>query len=54
MATGRITYVPPSVFDELRAIQLKKKCKRRSDAFKEMAKYSQVGREAEDILRLRF
>jgi hypothetical protein len=51
---GQITYVPPSVFEELVLIQNRKKLKKKADAFKEMAKYSRVGREAEDILRLRF
>ena len=51
---GRVTYVPPSVFDELDEIQIEDKVKKKADAFKEMAKYSKVGREARKILRLRF
>jgi hypothetical protein len=54
MAKGRIVYVPPSVFDELGAIRNEDNLDCNADAFKEMAKYSRVGREAKKILRLRF
>lgn len=54
MAKGRIVYVPPSVFDELGEIREEDKLESNADAFKEMAKYSRVGREAKKILRLRF
>lgn len=51
---GRVTYVPPSVFDELDEIRLEDKLGKNADAFKEMVKYSKVGREAKRIFRLRF
>lgn len=54
MAKGRITYVPPSVFDELDQIREEDNLEHNADAFKEMAKYSRVGREAKKILRLKF
>jgi hypothetical protein len=54
MAKGIVSYVPPSVNEELQIILTRKKLRRRADAFKEMVRYSKVGREAEDILNLRF
>lgn len=54
MAKGRIVYVPPSVFDELVEIKGEDKLESNADAFKEMAKYSKVGREAKKIFSLRF
>lgn len=54
MAKGKYSYVPPSVFEELSQIRLEDNLKRDADAFKEMAKYSRVGREAKKILTLRF
>jgi len=48
---GRITYVPPSVFDELNDIKKENKLKRNSDAFREMVNYTRVGREAERLYR---
>ena len=46
---GRITYVPPSVLDELTDIKRENKLKKNCDAFKEMVNYTKVGREAERL-----
>ena len=57
MVRGIITYVPPNVMAELNAIIARKNItgrKRKAQAFKEMAKYSKIGREAENIFTLRF
>lgn len=54
MAKGIITYVPPSVIEELDVIRQRKKMAKRADAFRALVSYSRVGREAEDILSLRF
>lgn len=51
---GRVTYVPPSVFEELEQIRQEDKLDRNADAFNEMVKYCQVGREAKKIFRFRW
>lgn len=51
---GRMIYVPHNVLDEADMIMQSKEIKQRSDALREMAKYSKVGREAEQILKLDF
>lgn len=51
---GRMIYVPPVVLDEVELIQQSKNIDQRSDAFNELVKYSRVGREAEQIMRLDF
>jgi hypothetical protein len=48
---GRVTYVPPSVFDELRNIMDEEQLSKRSQAFNKMVNFSQVGREATKIKR---
>ena len=50
-AKGRVTYVPPSVFDELRNIMDEENLNKRSQAFNRMVNFSQVGREATKIKR---
>jgi len=49
MAKGRLTYVPPSVFDELNNIRMEDRLPKQSKAFKKMVEYSQIGREARKI-----
>lgn len=49
MAKGRVTYVPPSVFDELNNIRMEDRLSKNSKAFKRMVEYSQIGREARKI-----
>lgn len=54
MRKGRMIYVPPTVLDEAELIMQTKQIPDRSDALREMVKYSQVGREAEQIMKLDF
>ena len=49
MNKGRVTYVPPSVFNELNNIKIEDGLAKSSQAFKRMVEYSQVGREARKI-----
>ena len=49
MAKGRLTYVPPSVFDELNNIRMEDRLPKQSKAFKKMVEYSQIGWEARKI-----
>jgi len=50
---GMYLYVPKSAVEELNKI-MEFKNLGKAPAFKEMASYSKVGREAENILKLRF
>ena len=57
MVKGQMVYAPPNVIMELETIITRKNLtgrKRKAVAFREMVKYSKVGREAENILTLRF
>ena len=54
MAKGRITYVPPNVFDELKNIMDEEKVCKPSIAFNKMVEFSRVGREAQKIHRFVF
>jgi hypothetical protein len=54
MAKGRITYVPGSVFNEIKNIMDENNIQKPSIAFNEMVKFSQVGREASKIHRFMF
>ena len=51
---GRVVYVPPNVFDELDSIKRDESICSTADAFREMVKFSRVGREAKKIFTLRF
>lgn len=51
---GSMVYVPHNVLDEIETIRQSKNIADRAKAFEEMVRYSQVGREAEQILRLDF
>ncbi len=51
---GRMIYVPPNLLEEAQIIMDSKGLKGRTQAFDEMVKYSQVGREAEKILKFDF
>lgn len=51
---GRMRYVPYSIIDEAEDIRAEKKIKKVSDAMREMVRYSQIGREAERIIKLDF
>ena len=51
---GRVVYVPPNVFEELNCIKADEKLNSNADAFREMVKFSRVGREAKRIFTLRF
>jgi hypothetical protein len=48
---GRVTYVPPCVFDELKNIMDEEGMNKRSLAFNKMVNFSQVGREATKLKR---
>jgi hypothetical protein len=50
---GRMVYVPLNALEELQSI-VEQQGKSRAEAFLEMVKYSRVGREAENILKLDF
>jgi hypothetical protein len=50
---GRMIYVPEELLSEAEIIRQAKDMER-ATALREMAKYSQVGREAEQLLALRF
>ena len=51
---GCMTYIPKELLVEVQAIQQRLNIRKRSKAFIELVKYSRVGREAENILKLRF
>jgi hypothetical protein len=51
---GRMRYVPFSVIDEAEDIRAEKNLRKVSDAMREMVRYSQLGREAERIVKLDF
>ena len=51
---GRMVYVPPCILDEADLIMKAKNLNGRSEALRQIAKYSQVGREAEQILKFDF
>lgn len=54
MKRGRMKYIPAVIFDELEDIKLEKGLESDSDAFKQIAGYSQVGREIERIKNFNF
>lgn len=54
MKRGRMIYVPHDVLDEIDQIMQHREIEQRAEAMNEMVKYSQVGREAERILKLDF
>lgn len=54
MVKGRMKYIPAVVIDELRDLKLEKGLKSDSEAFREIANYSQIGREVERIKLFRF
>lgn len=49
---GKYAYIPPNVLDEAENISASKGLFKQADALKEMARYSQIGREVE-VLRSR-
>lgn len=51
---GKMIYVPHNVLDEIDNIMQQREIEQRAQAFNEMVKYSQVGREAERIMKLDF
>ena len=51
---GRMLYVPPVVLTEIEDIMREDKLPNRADAFKEMTKYTRVGREARRLMLLDF
>jgi hypothetical protein len=51
---GRMRYVPISILEEAEDLKAEKNLKKTSDALREIAKYSQIGREAERIMKLDF
>ena len=51
---GRIVYCPSKTLEELDRIRMELDIKKRSQAFIEMVKYSEVGREAERLLKIDF
>jgi len=56
MATlkGKMQYIPPVIIVELDDIMRENKLNNKAQAFKEMAKYTRVGREAERLIKLDF
>lgn len=51
---GRMQYIPPVILVELNDIMRENRLENKSQAFKEMAKYTRVGRELERMARLDF
>lgn len=45
MSKGRISYVPRSVFDELKNIMDEEKVDKQSEAFRKMSEFSAIGRQ---------
>jgi hypothetical protein len=52
--TGRKIYVPKIILMELEDLKTEHNIPKNSTAFKEIAKYSQAGREAERIIKFNF
>lgn len=50
---GRMKYIPKDILEELNVIKLNKNLKD-SEAFREMKKYSSVGREVERLMNFGF
>lgn len=44
--TGRITYVPRVIIDEINNIKIEEGIESSAEAFKKMSNYSKIGREA--------
>ena len=51
---GLIMYVPHCLRDEVEDLKAEKKIKKNSEAMRAIVKYSQIGREAERIIKLDF
>lgn len=51
---GKMQYIPPVILTELDDIMRENRLENKSQAFKEMAKYTRVGRELERMKRLDF
>ncbi len=47
---GKMMYVPPVIIDEVYDLQREDRIPVRADAFKELVKYAQVGREAKRLM----
>ena len=54
MRKGRMKYIPAVIIDEMEDLKLEKGIASDSDAFREIAGYSQVGREVERIKNFKF
>lgn len=54
MVKGRMKYIPAVIIDELEDLKLEKGLASDSEAFGEIANYSQVGRETERLMKFRF
>lgn len=54
MNRGRMKYVPRVIIEEIEDLKTEKGLMSDSDAFREMAQHSQVGREVERMLKFRF
>ena len=54
MSKGRMKYIPAVIIDELEDLKLEKGLESDSEAFGEIANYSQVGREVERIKNFKF
>lgn len=53
MKKGRMKYIPAVIMEELEDLKLEKGLEHDSDAFKQIANYSQVGRETERLMSLK-
>ena len=54
MKRGRMKYIPAVIIDELEDLKLEKGLDNDADAFRQIAGYSQVGREVERIKNFSF
>ena len=54
MVKGRMKYIPAVIIEELEDLKLEKGLLNDSDAFREIANYSQVGRETERLMTFKF